>query len=161
MSTAPLRSATLLQFLLDQQPFALDVVTVREVQRMVTIRPIAGLPPEQGLLGLIEARGQTVPVLDMKRRVNLPASASDSPDEALIFVESRQRLLALSVTRATGIVYVPMAGLPAPDAGWDCVRGLIRVKETLITLLDAEKLPTPELEVFWGLGKNELVAIHR
>ena len=161
MSTALLRSAMLLHFMVDQQPFALDVRVVREVQRMVAIRPIAGLSPEQGLLGLIEARGQTVPVLDMKRRVNLPAPTSEAPDEALIFVESRQRLLALSISRAVGVVHVPMAALPAPDAGWDCVRGLIRIKETLITVLDSEKLPTPALEVFWGLAKNELVAIHR
>ncbi len=161
MSTAALRSAILLHFMLEQQPFALDVARVREVQRMVAIRPIAGLPAEQGLLGLIEARGQTVPVLDMKRRLNLPAIESESPDEALIFVESRQRLLALSVSRAVGVVHVPMAALPSPEAGWDCVRGLIRIKDTLITVLDSEKLPTPGLEVFWGLAKNELVAIHR
>ncbi|MHB8630046.1 MAG: chemotaxis protein CheW [Aggregatilineales bacterium] len=161
MSTPAPRLTTLLHFVVSQQSFALDVRVVREVQRMVAIRPIAGLPPDVGLLGVVDARGQTVPVLDLCRRIKLPAGSGEAHDEALIFVQSRERLVALPVERAVGIIRLPITTLPAPDAGWDCVLGLIRSNEALITLLDADKLPTPTLETFWGLAKNEPATIHR
>jgi chemotaxis signal transduction protein len=160
MSTPMPHEATVLHFVVSHQPFALDVRAVREVQRMVAIRPIAGLPPDAELLGVVDARGQTVPVLDLSRRVNLAVTPLNTQDAALIFVQSQERLLALPVERAVGIVHIPETELPAPGAGWDCVRGLIRMNDGLVTMLDADKLPTLALKAFWGVTKYEPAATH-
>lgn len=160
MNTPVLGDATLLHFIVSHQAFALDVRAVREVQRIVAIRPVAGLPPDTGLLGAIDVRGQTIPVLDLSRRMNLPAEPLDTEDAALVLVQSQEQMLALPVEQAMRIVRIPGAELPAPNAGWDCVRGLIRISGALVTLLDAHKLPTPVLKAFWGPSKLELAATH-
>ena len=139
----------LVQFVLNGQMFALPVGVVQEVQRPVLIHPVLGLPPE--LPGVIDRHGQAVAVLDLRRRLNLSGQiGDDSPDAAFLLVTSKAHSLVLPVDRVIGVAHVPRTALFEPGAGWDCVRGIIRVSGILLTLLDVDQLPFAALESLWS-----------
>ena len=139
----------LVQFVLSGQMFALPIGVVQEVQRPVLIQPIIGLPPE--LPGVIDHHGRPVAVLNLRQRLKLSSQlGDDSPDAALLLVQSKGHLLALPVDRVIGVARVPRSAILEPGSGWDCVRGLIRVSGILLTLLDVDHLPFAALESLWS-----------
>jgi len=139
----------LIQFILSGQMFALPISVVQEVQRPVTIQPMIGLPIE--LPGIIDRHGETIAVLDLRRRLKLNEQLGDnSSDAAFLLVVSKNHPLVLPVDRVIGVAHVPRSALFEPGTGWDCIRGVIRINGILLTLLDVDQLPFAALESLWS-----------
>jgi purine-binding chemotaxis protein CheW len=76
--------ATYLTFKLDNETFALQVAHVREV---LDLSNITRVPRTPGFMrGVINLRGSVVPVVDMRKKFNLP-EAEDTVDTCIIVVE--------------------------------------------------------------------------
>lgn len=106
-----------------EEIFAAPVTKVLEI---LDVRPIARLPraPEH-LLGMIDVRGEGVPVLDLRLTLGLP-SAPDTENT---------RIVVLAINGAEGVLTI---GLRAD-----------RVFE--VTVLDSETLdPPPGVSAAWG-----------
>jgi purine-binding chemotaxis protein CheW len=87
---------------------ALPSACVVEVARMVATAPLPGAPPI--VEGAIGYRGTVVPVLDLRRRLGLPARGVD-PADHLVVIRTDGRRVALRVDRALGLVSIDRASL--------------------------------------------------
>lgn len=122
---------------------AVDLAAVREVLRMVAVRPLPGAPG--GVLGVMNLRGETIAVLDLEAR--LPADAGQpGVDHHLVVLSAGTMPLAIAVTHVDDIEAIASGaykeaadvlpkGVP--------VAGVVRVNEELIPVLDPAALLQP------------------
>jgi purine-binding chemotaxis protein CheW len=98
----------ILLFELEGQRYGLPADRIREVVRMVAITP---LPHTPGVVeGVVNLRGEIVPVLDLRARFALPSRAPD-PAQHLIFLTAGDRPVAIRVDDAQSLETVPDADL--------------------------------------------------
>ncbi len=95
-------------FELGGQLFGLAASDVRELVRAVAVVPLPRAPAV--VKGVINLRGQVVPVLDVRARFHLPPREIEPPDH-LIVARAGQRLVALHVDRATDLVRLKQADI--------------------------------------------------
>jgi purine-binding chemotaxis protein CheW len=133
-----------LVFELAGQRFGLPAIIVRELLRAVAITPIPRAP--KLVEGVVNIRGQIVPVVDIRQWLLLPAKANEPADHLLV-VNSGERLLALRVDRA-----LELARLGAGAV--DNVHDLPGARDQVAKLPDGLIL-LPDLETL--LAQGELV----
>ena len=90
-----------LAFEVGDRRYALPASRVRELFRAVAIEPLPGAPPI--VEGIIDVRGEVVPVLDVRSRFGLPP-APQSPSDILILAWVGSRTVALRVDRVVDLV---------------------------------------------------------
>ncbi len=90
-----------LLFTLEAQRYALPLEDVRELVRAVRLTPLPRAPAV--VEGLLDLRGELLPVLDVRRRFRLPARRL-SPSDHLIVAQAGARRFALRVDRAEGLL---------------------------------------------------------
>ncbi|MBU1228404.1 MAG: chemotaxis protein CheW, partial [Proteobacteria bacterium] len=73
-----------LNFTLGKEVFALDIASVREVLELTSITKIPRTPDY--MCGVINLRGHAVPVMDMRLKFGMPATAN-TVDTCIIIVE--------------------------------------------------------------------------
>ena len=89
-----------LVFTLDDLSYALPLKKVEKVIHAVEIRPLPNAP---GIIaGIINIKGQIIPVADIRRRFNLPACELNLSDR-LIITASGKRQVAILVDKVDGI----------------------------------------------------------
>lgn len=69
-------------FLIEEQKYALGVSCVQTVIPAVEITPVEGA--SEFLLGVINLRGSILPVLNMRKRLDLPAKSLDLSDRIIV-----------------------------------------------------------------------------
>lgn len=131
--------ATYVAIALGDQLCAIDVRTVREI---LDLQPMSQLPtPPPELLGLIDIRGQSIPVIDLALRLGVPRS-TDRGGGRILVVEGNAGAppLGLLVDRVEGVVEIESDAVEArPETlpGWDgsAVAGVTRLNGRLTLLL--------------------------
>jgi hypothetical protein len=104
-----------LAWLLDDRRFTLPVSAVERVLPAVAIHALPDAPP--AIAGAIDVQGECVPVLDMRRHLQLPAHDIALTDRLLLAATPRRRL-AFFVDAVDGIdeaVGAPATALHAGD----------------------------------------------
>lgn len=98
-------------FRVGTEEYVVDIMRVREIIRPQAITPIRKGP--RFVEGVINLRGSVVPVVDLRRRFDLPAE--DHPQRKVIILVVDGRMLGLVVDGVTEVVRVPRESLrPAP-----------------------------------------------
>ena len=90
-------------FALDESRYALPVATVERVVRAVEITPLPEAP--EIVLGVINAQGRIVPVVDVRRRFGLPIRELKLEDHFII-ARTPRRWVALIVDSVMGVAAV-------------------------------------------------------
>jgi purine-binding chemotaxis protein CheW len=125
-----------LLFLLEGQRYALPMEDVRELVRAVRLTPLPRAPTV--VEGLLNLRGELLPVLDMRRRFRLPARPLSSSDH-LVVAQAGPRRVVLRVDRAEGLLSLEPGQLDAsprelPGVGY--VAGALKLPDGLVLLHD-------------------------
>ena len=139
----PLEDARFVVFTLGGYEYGLPADNVNEVIRFVAVTPVPEAPG--WVLGVIDLRGKTIPVVDGRRRLGLP-DREDWLGAAIVVVEAGGVLSGLVVDTAVDMTTVGIATLePPPDvpsvpavaaASRVEVSVVARVGERLILVLD-------------------------
>ena len=129
-----------LTFRLRDGDYALDVADVVEVLSMVMLAYLPGAPP--WLIGMLNLRGQVLPVLDLRLRLGFtaPALALDTP---IIVARTGDRLAGLIVDEVCDVVSLPAHALAPPDAlAGDAhpIAAVARADARLILLLNLARI---------------------
>jgi purine-binding chemotaxis protein CheW len=142
---------TLVVFRVDARDLCLRVEHVAEILRMVAITPVPGAAP--WIAGVINLRGRTVPVVNLRVRLALPPSV---PGLATLIIVAlvADRPVGVIADEVAGVVHVPDSCLEAADglsAAGSGVSRLAHVKDRLVVILDpagltegSERLVLPE-----------------
>jgi len=128
-------------FYIDKQFFAVPVQQVQEVIRYQEMARVPLVPPV--IRGLINLRGQIVVAFDLRRRLGYP----DRPEEQKpmnVVVRADEETVSFLVDEIGDVIEVeedcaeqPPETLPAEMR--ELVRGVYKLKEQLLLVLDAER----------------------
>jgi purine-binding chemotaxis protein CheW len=107
------------------------------------IEPVPGAPP--AVLGVINLRGRIVTVIDLKRCLGLDGAGAAAAGCSVVVADSGADTLALRVDGIAQVCSVAANAIkPAPAVHGrlphPLVRGMVRRGETMLTLLDADRL---------------------
>jgi purine-binding chemotaxis protein CheW len=119
--------------------YGLPVADVREIVRAVTPVPVAGAPAV--VEGVINLRGNIVPLFDPRQRFRLPTRPLE-PTDHLIIAWTGGRLVALRVDRVLDLVLVPVGDLKDVQGVARIARlpgDLVPIRDLSILLLPAEE----------------------
>lgn len=84
--------------------FALPLADVVEVHRAAAVTPLPGAP--ETIRGVVDVRGQLLPLLDLGARLGLPVRRL-TPADAFVTVEIHDRPLLLLVDAVDGVEVLP------------------------------------------------------
>jgi purine-binding chemotaxis protein CheW len=104
-------------FRVGEDEYALDLRRIREVLTPVPVRPVPRAP--EVLEGVVDVRGEVIPVVDARRRFGLPA-APGGPRSRILLVKLGDRVLAVLVDAVLEVMRVPRSAIraaPPPAAG--------------------------------------------
>lgn len=122
---------------------AIDTSWVREICAYEAPTEIAGL--SHGLCGVINLRGAIIPVLDVRRRLQLPAVAV-TRYTATIILSLRDRALGAIVDSVSDVITVDSRDVVKPallsQAHGEYLGGIVPAGDRLIMVIDVEALVT-------------------
>lgn len=140
-------SEHLATFVLAREEYGVDVRQVQEIRRVTEITAVPRAP--EFVRGVINLRGRILPVLDLRRRLGLGEVVVGRASR-IVVVHLKGRLLGLLVDGAQQVLKVPVSQVePAPEEvvqkGGDYIRGVAKLTDRLIVLVDLERLLAHEL----------------
>jgi purine-binding chemotaxis protein CheW len=132
-------------FELDGEVFAVDILEVQEITRVLEVRPIPEAP--MFLEGVINLRGKVIPVMDLRKRLHLAAGETNA-ETRMIVVKNEGRPVALLVDSVSEVLRLPIETLEeAPDmvSPIDAryIRRVAKQNDRILILLDVAQLMAP------------------
>jgi purine-binding chemotaxis protein CheW len=125
---------------LGDREYGLATEVVVQVLRMVAVRPVPESPP--WIAGVVNLRGRTTPMVDLRRRLGLPARAP-GPADHIVVVRSGDATLGLIVDAVLEVLEVGQGEVEPPgDAAGPSgvIAAVARAGDRLILVLDVERL---------------------
>lgn len=139
----------LVVFVLEKEDFACNISDVREVLKMVRVTP---LPRSLDFVeGVINLRGEVIPVLDLRRRFGLQETLRTEKSR-IIIVEVESRMVGLIVDSVSEVIRLSNNQIQeAPDhvAGnrTHLIVGVGKIEERLLIILNLERILTTEEQI--------------
>ena len=127
----------------DQQHYALELLKVQEVVRPATLLPLRGAAPH--MLGVMNLRGQVVPVIDLGLYLGRRAIEPDTITR-IVVLEEHGETLGLRVTAVEDVANLTDQQIESPDNARvgrmsnPLFRGVARLNECAVILLDASRI---------------------
>jgi purine-binding chemotaxis protein CheW len=129
-------------FRLGEDIYAIDIMRIKEI-----IRPqkLAVLPKAPVFMeGVLNLRGAVIPVVDLRKRFDMPVREIDR-DRRLLIVALAGRTLGIVVDEVTEVITVPVANIKPPPqvshgVGAEYLVGVCLVQDDLVMLLDPDRL---------------------
>jgi len=139
----------LLQFVtfkLEGQKYAVDILKVQEINNMKDITPIPNSPPY--VEGAINLRGKVIPVLNLRRKFNLEEKPLDEFIK-IVIMDVRGVVMGVIVDSVSDVLRVSSDLVePPPPVSSDTtarfIKGVAKLPEGLVILLDMDKLLDPQ-----------------
>jgi len=122
--------------------FAADVLAVDRVLRYVTPNAVPDVPA--WVEGVIEHRKSVIPVIDLRRRLGFTEHAVGSGTRIVVLNTSAGHVAGI-VDAVKEVAVVPTGAVTAPPPLFrglssDAIRGIAKVGERLVVLLDVERV---------------------
>lgn len=155
----------LLIFQVGVHTYGIQIGQVREVVGWRPATPLPGAPPT--VQGVMDLRGQVVPIVDMGERFGVPRS---QPGQAarIMVVDLGGRQVGLVVDEVSGVGHLSAGGLEPPSPGTVSARdpltaGIARVGERLVVVIDPSQVTDLEAvtRVLSGAGEADPVETGR
>jgi purine-binding chemotaxis protein CheW len=133
--------SALLELLLcdvDGAPYAFPVERVREIVRM---RPITPIPRVPGTVrGAISLRGQMVQVIDLRRRLGMPAAEPTRSSRFVVLHGDEGSVTAILVDSVREVLRLPEPALREAPAQCEAVGVLCERDGSFVSVLDLDRV---------------------
>jgi purine-binding chemotaxis protein CheW len=136
----------LVTFRLEDQEYALDIANVVQVVRMVATTSMPEAP--KIVRGVINVRGKVIPVIDVRKRFNLPAKVDDLNTQLLI-AQMDGRLMALIVDAVSEVLTMPAGNIEPPSEiapQMERLSAVGKLGDRLLLMLDLNRVLTVQEE---------------
>ena len=137
-----------LGFFLGSEEYAIDILRVQEIRGYTAPTAIAEAPPF--VKGVINLRGNIVPIVDLRIRFNLP-NPRYTPFTVVIILNILERTVGIVVDNVSDVFKLSAQDIrPAPDFSAlfhsRYIEGLARVEDKMLIVTDIEALmASPEM----------------
>ena len=138
--------AQLVSFKVSDEEFGIDILQVQEIIRML---PIAIVPSAPSFVkGVIDLRGEVIPIIDMRKRFKLPPIAYDN--ETRIIVVHTTFTVGFIVDAVCEVIRISESAIEKPPAvvdgdGSNYIKGVSKLEKGLLILLDLNGLINIEM----------------
>ena len=136
----------LIVFVLDRQRYALPLHAVDRVVRMVAITPLPKAPDI--VLGVVNFQGRVIPVINMRRRFNLPEKDIALTNQ-LVVAHTSRRPVALVADAVHDVITSSAQNLIETEnilPGVEYVEGVVKLGDGMILIHDLDKFLSLEEE---------------
>jgi purine-binding chemotaxis protein CheW len=125
--------------------FGLEISVVESIIKMQGITSMPRAP--EFVEGVTNLRGMVVPVIDLRKRFNLPV-AENTNNTRIVIVTLGKTKVGMVVDGVSEVLRVPQDAIePTPpivtSVDTAFIRGIAKVNERLVTLLDLNKVLNP------------------
>jgi purine-binding chemotaxis protein CheW len=134
----------LVGFVIGNEMFGVDILTVQEIIRHTTVTAIPDSP--DFLEGVINLRGNIIPVIDLRKRLKLVQPDQLKADGWIVILTVEGRVTGFVVDRVTKVLNVPLNSIkPPPDivvAGLKSqyIQGVCKLDRRLLILLNFSRI---------------------
>jgi len=141
----------MISFTIGSEKFAVEILTVQEIIMMSDITEIPSAP--DFVEGVINLRGNIIPVLDLRKRLRLRAGGKtdrSKPGTRILVVEIDSNVTGFIVDSVSKVLTVPASRiLPPPDiivAGVQShyFSGVVHLDDSILVILDFKRILSPE-----------------
>ena len=145
----------LVSFNLDEEEFGVDILKVREINKMLQITRVPNSP--HYVEGVINLRGRIIPVVDLRAKVGLEKK-SYNKDTRIIVVEIADKTIGFIVDKVSEVLRIPKNVTEAPPkliAGIDSdyITAVGKLEDRLLILLDLNKVfNTEQIELLSSMN---------
>ncbi|HHU70259.1 MAG TPA: chemotaxis protein CheW [Thermoanaerobacterales bacterium] len=129
-------------FELGDEEYGVDILQVKTIERLMNITRVPKAP--DFVEGVINLRGEVVPVIDLRKRFELPARER-TEDNRIIIVNIDSITVGMIVDSASEVLHLPESQIePAPKMisgiDSDFISGVGKINDRLLILLDLSKV---------------------
>lgn len=152
---SPDETVELLTFSLSHEEYAFRVPYVEEILRFQKISRVPTMP--EYVLGITSLRGKIIPVIDLKRRLNLQEKSPGterSPEEIktdrkratekkILIIEGPKGLIGAAIDTVRGVVRLPRGQVLQPPGNLDenelkFIEGIVVLNKRFISIIHSE-----------------------
>ncbi|MCK4739330.1 MAG: purine-binding chemotaxis protein CheW [Deltaproteobacteria bacterium] len=135
-----------LSFLLHNEEYGLDVLSVREIIGIIDITTVPQMP--NYVKGVVNLRGKVIPVIDLRLRFGIPEISYDE-ETCIIVVEVGDMLMGIIIDTVLEVLDITAKDIePPPSFGTkvktDFILGMGKIGKKVKILLDIDKVLTSE-----------------
>lgn len=144
-------SKEFLTFVLDDEHYALDIMSVKEIRGYETVTKIANAPPF--IKGVMNLRGDIVPIVDLRLKFSV-GKASYDEFTIVIMLNVAERIVGIVVDGVSDVIRLTEDEIrPPPEFGVAFesryLLGLVPIDDHMVILVNIENLITSdELSLF-------------
>lgn len=134
-----IENQTIVLFSLDELRYALYLSAVERVVRTVEITPLPKAP--EIVMGIVNFHGEIIPVINIRKRFNLPEREIELDDQ-LIIARTSKRLVGLVVDSVSDVHELGHYQLTDTEGAFpyaDYLSGIARIENNIVLIHDLEK----------------------
>ena len=140
--TTPTTASQIVTFRIGDELFAADIFSVERVLRYTPPTPVPNVPA--WIEGVIDYQGRVVPVINLRKRFELPAAPVPT-DGRILVLTVEDEWVAATVDGVLDVSELDAAHLAPPPALFrglaaSYLRGVVRRGERLVVFLDVPRL---------------------
>ena len=124
-------------FRLTNEDYAIEITTVKEIILVGDVTRVPQMPAY--IEGVINLRGSVIPVLDLRKRLGIPANPVDE-NGRIVVVRMADRVIGLIVDAVNQVMKIPKYKIQVPpdtiacQAG-DYLTGIAKLEDRMVMLL--------------------------
>lgn len=132
----------LVVFKLGREEYGVSILQVQEIKRLTEITRVPHTPDY--ITGVINLRGSVLPVVDLKKRLNLPGQAH-TDNTRIIIVKIDEIVVGMLVDAVSEVLAINQANIEDPDAvvggvAAHFISGVGKLDNRLLILLNLEAI---------------------
>ncbi|QTA92617.1 chemotaxis protein CheW [Desulfonema magnum] len=135
----------LVGFVIGKEQFGVDILSVQEIIRSASITAVPNSP--DFIEGVINLRGSIIPVIDLRKRLNLPLKKKEEGSATwILIINVDERVTGFIVDSVTKVLKIQTKTIePPPDivvAGLKSqyIHGVCEIENGLLILLDFSRI---------------------
>ena len=138
----------LVVFKLGKEEYGVSILQVQEIKRITEITRVPHTP--EYIKGVINLRGNVLPVIDLKKRLNLPEQVA-TEDARIIIVKVKDISIGMMVDAVSEVMTINQENIDSPDVvagsvSANYLSGVGKLQDRLLILLN--------LETITGIGQE-------
>ncbi len=139
-------TTNLVTFRLGSGEYAIDIMQAKEIIKMEKITLIPNAP--YFVEGVINLRGNIIPIIDLKKRFNLEESEGDK-NTGIIIAKIEDVDMGIMIDSISKVVSIANSDIQPPPSmlqgiGQRYIKGVGKLEDKLLVVLDLDKLFTNE-----------------